>query len=113
METKNLSNPQADTDAQFVKFRHPAETMKRISGNPALREKMIFLRKTGSVSPKETTCFSEGYVSFLRKKQSACLRKIHDSHCIIGIFPLLFRDNPAGDVENKAYLCTRNKTTRL
>ena len=71
METKNLSNPQADTDAQFVKFRHPAETMKRISGNPALGERMIFLRKTGSVSPKETTCFSEGYVSFLRKKHNA------------------------------------------
>ncbi len=60
METKNLSNPQADTDAQFVKFRYPAETMKRISGNPALGEKMIFLRKTGSVSPKETQCLPRG-----------------------------------------------------
>ena len=38
---QNLSNPQADTDAQFGKFRHTAETMKRISGNPALGERMI------------------------------------------------------------------------
>ena len=70
METKNLSHPQADTDAQFVTFSYPAESKERLNGNPALGERMIFLRKAGSVSPKETIRFSERNHLFLRKKPS-------------------------------------------